>query len=87
MDLWCAMPQPTPCMNMDRNHLTIIQEWLSQFANLYCIGRYGQFRYNNMDHSMMTGILAARRMLGEDADPWSVNAEGEYLEEKAAKLR
>ena len=39
-----------------------------------------------MNHSMMTGILAARRMLGEDADPWSVNAEGEYLEEKAASL-
>jgi len=65
-------------------HLAVIKGWLSQFANLYCIGRYGQFRYNNMDHSMMTGILAARRMLGEDADPWSVNAEGEYLEEKAA---
>jgi protoporphyrinogen oxidase len=66
-------------------HLAVIREWLSQFLNLYCIGRYGQFRYNNMDHSMMTGILAARRMLGADADPWSVNAEGEYLEEKSGK--
>ena len=64
------------------NHLSIIREWLSKFTNLFCIGRYGQFRYNNMDHSMMTGILAVRRMLGEDVDPWSVNAEGEYLEEK-----
>jgi protoporphyrinogen oxidase len=63
-------------------HLSVIKGWLSQFHNLYCICRYGQFRYNNMDHSMMTGILAARRMLGEDADPWSVNCEGEYLEEK-----
>ncbi len=35
---------------------------------------------------MMTGILAARRMLGEEVDPWSVNAEGEYLEEKTEKL-
>jgi protoporphyrinogen oxidase len=66
-------------------HLSVIKGWLSQFSNLYCIGRYGQFRYNNMDHSMMTGILAARRLLGEDADPWSVNAEGEYLEEKIEK--
>ncbi|MFA4903034.1 MAG: NAD(P)/FAD-dependent oxidoreductase [Desulfobaccales bacterium] len=66
-------------------HLAVIRGWLSQFSNLYCIGRYGQFRYNNMDHSMMTGILAARRMLGEDIDPWSVNSEGEYLEEKAEK--
>jgi len=31
---------------------------------------------------MMTGILAARRMLGEDADPWSVNAEGSTLKKK-----
>jgi hypothetical protein len=35
-----------------------------------------------MDHAMMTGILAARRMLGQEVDPWSVNAEGEYLEGK-----
>lgn len=63
-------------------HLHIIKDWLSQFSNLYCIGRYGQFRYNNMDHSIMTAFLAVRRMLGDDVDPWSVNAEAEYLEEK-----
>lgn len=63
-------------------HLSTIKEWLSQFPNLYCIGRYGQFRYNSMDHSIMTGTLAARRLLGEDVDPWSVNAEAEYSEEK-----
>jgi protoporphyrinogen oxidase len=65
-----------------QEHLTTIKGWLSKFANLYCIGRYGQFRYNNMDHSMMTGILAVRRMLGLPVDPWSVNAEGGYLEGK-----
>jgi hypothetical protein len=37
-----------------------------------------------MDHSMMTGIMAARRTLSKDADPWLVNSTGEYLEEKAA---
>jgi protoporphyrinogen oxidase len=61
-------------------HLSVIKGWLAQFSNLDCIGRYGQFRYNNMDHSIMTGILAARRMLGEDVNPWLVNAEAEYLE-------
>lgn len=64
-------------------HLTIIKDWLANFSNLYCIGRYGQFRYNNMDHSMMTGMLAVRSMLGQPVDPWSVNAEAEYHEEKA----
>jgi protoporphyrinogen oxidase len=62
-------------------HLGILKGWLSQFANLDCIGRYGQFRYNNMDHSIMTGLLAVRRMLGAQVDPWSVNAEAAYLEE------
>jgi len=61
-------------------HLAVIKDWLKQFPNLDCIGRYGQFRYNNMDHSIMTGFLAARRMLGEDVNPWSVNAEAEYIE-------
>ena len=56
------------------------REWLSGFSNLQCIGRSGQFRYNNMDHSILTGLLAARRMLGEDLDPWSVNEEAEYIE-------
>lgn len=65
-----------------QHHMSVLKAWLSQFPNLYCIGRYGQFRYNNMDHAMMTGILAARRMLGQEVDPWSVNAEGEYLEGK-----
>lgn len=64
-------------------HLRVIRGWLAQFPNLSCIGRYGQFRYNNMDHSILTGILAARRLMGNDVDPWSVNAEGEYLEERS----
>ena len=27
--------------------------------SLYCVGRNGQHRYNNMDHSMLTAIRAA----------------------------
>ncbi len=27
-------------------------EYLNRFSNLYCIGRNGQHRYNNMDHSL-----------------------------------
>lgn len=32
---------------------------LNTYKNLYCIGRNGQHRYNNMDHSMLTAIRAA----------------------------
>ncbi|MFQ8841660.1 MAG: hypothetical protein ACLR8P_12850 [Clostridium fessum] len=32
--------------------------WLNKIENLFCIGRNGQHRYNNMDHSMMTAFCA-----------------------------
>lgn len=61
-----------------------VRAWLDGFANLYCIGRNGQHRYNNMDHSMLCGIEAARAVLngtGKDA-VWNVNTEEEYNESK-----
>lgn len=60
-------------------------DYLDTFDNLYCVGRNGQHRYNNMDHSMMTAILASKRILGENIskkDIWNVNTEKEYHEEK-----
>ena len=33
-------------------------EYLDSFGNLYCVGRNGQHRYNNMDHSMATAMEA-----------------------------
>lgn len=65
-----------------RERLGILRDYLSRFGNLECAGRYGQFRYNNMDHSIMTGMLAVRKLCGEECDPWAVNAEGEYLEQR-----
>jgi protoporphyrinogen oxidase len=64
-----------------RERVETIRAHLSTISNLVCVGRYGQFRYNNMDHSIMTALLGARRLLGEAVDPWSVNEEAEYHEE------
>lgn len=73
-----------PVYSLDyRRHLAVLRDWLAGLANLHCIGRFGQFRYNNMDHAMLTGLLAVRRLLGEEVDPWAVNAEAEYHEETA----
>lgn len=58
--------------------------WLNGFGNLYCIGRNGQHRYNNMDHSMVTAFEAVKCLLSGSADKtpiWSVNTEQEYNEE------
>ncbi|MBQ2631912.1 MAG: hypothetical protein IJG13_19730 [Kiritimatiellae bacterium] len=61
-----------------------VRGWLDGFSNLYCIGRNGQHRYNNMDHSMLYGIEAARALVnGTDRHAvWNVNTEEEYHESK-----
>ena len=61
--------------------LEIIKDWLGQFENLQVVGRNGMHRYNNQDHSMLTAMLAARNILGEDHDLWNVNVERSYHEE------
>jgi protoporphyrinogen oxidase len=61
--------------------LAIIRGYLGRFANLQVAGRNGMHRYNNMDHSMLTAILAARNTCGERHDLWAVNTDDEYQEE------
>lgn len=62
--------------------LNIAKEYLEEFENLYLCGRGGLFRYNNMDHSILTGFYVARNIiLGENKfDAWSVNEDESYLE-------
>jgi hypothetical protein len=39
------------------------------------------FKYNNQDHAIATGLLAARTALGiGNFDPWLVNTDGIYQE-------
>lgn len=58
-----------------------VRRYLSAFANLQTIGRNGLHRYNNQDHSMLTGLYAARNLVGERHDVWTVNTEMAYHEE------
>lgn len=60
-------------------------DYLNQFENLYCVGRNGQHRYNNMDHSMATAFETVDNIIFGKKDKdnvWSVNTEQEYHEEK-----
>ncbi|HEV2854323.1 MAG TPA: NAD(P)/FAD-dependent oxidoreductase [Thermoanaerobaculia bacterium] len=61
--------------------LAALRGYLSGLSNLQLIGRNGQHHYNNQDHSMLTGIYAARNAAGASYDVWSVNVEQEYHEE------
>ncbi len=62
-----------------------LRAWLNQFSNLYCIGRNGQHRYNNMDHSMETAFTAVKSILENGAfkeEIWNINTAAEYHESK-----
>ena len=61
---------------------SIIEE-LNRFNNLYCVGRNGQHRYNNMDHSMATSFEAIDLIVNGNTDKtelWNVNTEKDYHE-------
>ena len=60
-----------------------VQSWLDGFTNLFCVGRNGQHRYNNMDHSMLTAMEAVRCIkdnINSKDNVWKVNTEKEYHE-------
>ncbi len=61
-----------------------IRSALDKIPNLYCIGRNGQHRYNNMDHSMLTAIQAVKTVMGKASreSVWNVNTESKYGEER-----
>lgn len=58
--------------------------YLNSINNLYCVGRNGQHRYNNIDHSMVTAFEAVKCIVSGNTDKqavWNVNTEQEYHEE------
>lgn len=65
--------------------LGILKRFVASFENLQIVGRYGTFRYNNADHSIETGLLAAKNILGESHDLDRVNAAREYHEIKRGR--
>lgn len=66
-----------------KENVSFIQKWLAEHhPNWFQIGRSGQHRYNNQDHSMMTAVEAVLSLTGEQTcSYWDVNVDDEYLEE------
>jgi protoporphyrinogen oxidase len=62
-------------------YLLKIRDYLRRFKNLQLVGRYGTYKYNNLDHSLETGIKGAQNILGAHHDTFMVNVEPEYHEE------
>ena len=60
-----------------------VKNAVDSLANVHPAGRGGLFKYNNMDHSLYSGMLAARNLVspeGERYDVWRINIDAEYQE-------
>ena len=76
------MPKAYPVYDHTyRRSLKVVRDFAATIPNLQLIGRNGMHRYNNQDHSMLTGILAARNVSGTQFDLWDLSVDQDYLEE------
>jgi len=67
-----------------RATLAPVITYLRTIANLWPIGRYGAFKYNNQDHSLLMGLLAADNITkGAGHDLWAVNTDYDRYQERA----
>jgi protoporphyrinogen oxidase len=64
-----------------QEHLETVRTYLARFDNMHPVGRYGLFKYNNSDHSILTALLTVENLFGANHDVWAINADDEYLEE------
>lgn len=78
------LPNCYPVYNMGyKDHLAPIISYLKQISSLTVIGRYGSFKYNNQDHSILMGILGAENIAdGGKHDLWKVNTDYGVYQEK-----
>ena len=70
-----------------RAELECVKSFLAGLDNLQTIGRNGLHRYNNQDHAVLSGLLAARNVLEGQRryDVWSIGSDADYFEEDAAR--
>ncbi len=69
-----------------KDHLKVIENYLDSIENLIPIGRYGAFKYNNQDHSILMGILAAEKICyNSDINLWDINTDTDYQEDGEVK--
>ena len=76
------IPRSYPVYRMGyERHVEVIRRHLDGIAGLYALGRYGAFKYNNQDHSLLMGIRAAAAIAaGQVPDLWSINSDDAYQE-------
>jgi len=68
--------------------IQLIKRALTSFENLLLIGRYGSYKYNNQDHSLLMGIMAAEKIISDPTiDLWNIHSDEVYDESYIQDLR
>ena len=76
------MPKAYPVYDSNyRDSLQIVRQFLSQIGNFQTVGRNGMHKYNNLDHSMLTAMLAVENIYGSNHNLWEINTDQEYHED------
>ncbi len=79
------VPKTYPAYFGSYDSFDVVRSFLDGIDNLFLIGRNGMHRYNNMDHSMLSAMVAVENIIngvtGKD-NIWDVNTESEYHESK-----
>jgi protoporphyrinogen oxidase len=71
-----------------REILEPIEQYLNSLSGLHVIGRYGAYKYNNQDHSILMGIRASENIVdGAGHDLWSINTDYEVYQESSVITR
>lgn len=65
-----------------REPLETVKRYLATFGNLQTVGRGGMYQYSHMYHSILTGLMAARNILGSSFDIWQLNIDEDYSDVK-----
>ncbi|MFN3342206.1 MAG: FAD-dependent oxidoreductase [Flavobacteriales bacterium] len=67
-----------------KDNLKPVEDYLTTVKNLHVIGRYGAFKYNNQDHSILMGLMAAENIVkGTNHNLWEINTDYEDYQEKS----
>ena len=65
-------------------NLEIAKNFLNNFKNIFPIGRYGSFKYNNQDHSILMGMLVSEKISNnEKINLWDINTDYEFQERQS----
>lgn len=65
-----------------RQHVDVVSNFLGNIHGLSVIGRYGSFKYNNQDHSILMGLLASENILQRKRhNLWELNSDFESYQE------